>query len=93
MSKKTSASTAPASFEQAMAELSTLVAQMESGELPLEASLSAYQRGTELIQYCAAQLGKVEQQVKILDAGLLKAFQPAGDNLVDGDADSDGKLA
>ncbi|MBX9869033.1 MAG: exodeoxyribonuclease VII small subunit [Burkholderiaceae bacterium] len=75
MSKKPSASTAPTSFESAMAELATLVSQMENGDLPLEASLSAYQRGSELIQYCAAQLEKVEQQVKILDAGLLKAFQ------------------
>jgi exodeoxyribonuclease VII small subunit len=81
MSKKPSANTPPTSFENAMAELSTLVAQMENGDLPLEASLSAYQRGSELIQYCAAQLEKVEQQVKILDAGLLKAFQAnAGDS-------------
>lgn len=80
MPKKQSASLAseaspqPASFEAAMAELTTLVAQMESGELPLEASVSAYQRGSELIRYCAAQLDQVEQQVKVLDAGMLKPF-------------------
>lgn len=57
-----------------MAELSELVAQMETGHLPLEASITAYQRGSDLIKYCASQLEKVEQQVKILDAGMLKPF-------------------
>ncbi len=59
-----------------MAELAELVSQMENGQLPLEASVAAYQRGSELIQFCAAQLEKVEQQVKILDAGILKPFTP-----------------
>ena len=57
-----------------MTELNELVAQMETGQLPLEASVTAYQRGTELIQYCTSQLEKVEQQVKILDAGVLKTL-------------------
>lgn len=79
MIKKISAASAPASFEVAMAELSELVAQMESGQLPLEASVAAYQRGSELISYCAKQLEKVEQQVKILDADMLKPFQTETD--------------
>ena len=74
MSKKLPTSSQPISFEAAMAELSELVSQMEAGDLPLEASVSAYQRGSELIKYCAEQLNKVEQQVKVLDAGLLKPF-------------------
>lgn len=74
MSKKLPSNATPASFESAMAELSELVSQMETGQLPLEASVTAYQRGSELIQYCASQLEKVEQQVKILDAGMLKPF-------------------
>lgn len=74
MSKKLSINSQAVSFEAAMAELSELVSQMEAGELPLEASVSAYQRGSELIKYCAGQLDKVEQQVKVLDASLLKPF-------------------
>ena len=74
MSKKLPPNATPASFESAMAELSELVSQMETGQLPLEASVTAYQRGSELIKYCAFQLEKVEQQVKILDAGMLKPF-------------------
>jgi exodeoxyribonuclease VII small subunit len=64
----------PASFEQAMAELEQLVARMEAGELPLEASVAAYQRGSELVKFCTAQLDEVEGQVKILEGQLLKPF-------------------
>ncbi len=62
------------SFEQAMAELAQLVTQMESGALPLEASVAAYARGSELVKYCAAQLEKVESQVKVLEGDMLKPF-------------------
>jgi len=58
-----------------MAELDQLVAKMESGELPLEASVAAYQRGSELVKYCAAQLERVEQQVKLLDGEMLTPFE------------------
>ncbi|MBV8625311.1 exodeoxyribonuclease VII small subunit [Herbaspirillum sp. NPDC087042] len=65
----------PASFEQAMQELEQLVAQMEAGELPLEASVAAYKRGSELVKFCAAQLDKVDSQVKLLEGDMLKPFQ------------------
>jgi exodeoxyribonuclease VII small subunit len=42
--------------------------------LPLEASVAAYQRGSELVQYCAAQLERVEKQVKVLEGDMLKPF-------------------
>ena len=76
MSKKliATAGIAPASFEEAMAELAQLVTQMETGQLPLEASVAAYQRGSELVKYCALQLDKVEAQVKVLEGDMLKPF-------------------
>jgi exodeoxyribonuclease VII small subunit len=67
---------APASFEEAMAELERLVEQMEAGELPLEGSVAAYKRGSELVKYCSTQLDKVENQVKILEGEMLKPFAP-----------------
>jgi exodeoxyribonuclease VII small subunit len=70
----------PASFEQAMAELAQLVTQMESGQLPLEASVAAYARGSELVRYCAAQLEKVESQVKVLEGEMLKPFGADGED-------------
>ncbi|MGB9108487.1 MAG: exodeoxyribonuclease VII small subunit [Telluria sp.] len=68
----------PESFEQAMAELAQLVTQMEGGQLPLEASVAAYARGSELVRYCAAQLEKVESQVKVLEGDMLKPFSADG---------------
>jgi exodeoxyribonuclease VII small subunit len=82
MSKKLTAdpiAAAPVSFEEAMAELATLVAQMEAGQLPLEASVAAYARGSELVKFCAAQLEKVEAQVKVLEGDMLKPFAESGE--------------
>lgn len=71
----------PQSFEAALAEIETIVAAMEAGQLPLEQSLSAYKRGAELLQYCQARLQEAQQQVKILEAGTLKNFD--GDDSTD----------
>ncbi len=87
MPKKTPSEPSFASFEEAMEELEQLVARMEAGELPLEASLAAYQRGTELVKYCAAQLDRVEKQVKVLEGDMLKPLGGAeGDDDEEGDA-------
>lgn len=57
-----------------MAELAQLVTQMEAGQLPLEASVAAYARGSELVRFCAAQLEKVDAQVRVLEGDMLKPF-------------------
>jgi exodeoxyribonuclease VII small subunit len=62
------------SFEAALAELEAIVARMESGELPLEQSLAAYKRGAQLLQFCQTALQDAQQQVQILEAGLLQDF-------------------
>jgi exodeoxyribonuclease VII small subunit len=67
---------APASFETALAELETIVASMEGGQLPLAESLAAYKRGAELLQYCQSALKDAQQQVRILERGVLKVFEP-----------------
>ena len=68
---------APDSYETALQELEALVQQMESGQLPLAQLLSGYQRGAELLNYCRAQLDSVEQQIKVLDNGVLKPWTSA----------------
>ncbi|HEY9268783.1 MAG TPA: exodeoxyribonuclease VII small subunit [Methylotenera sp.] len=55
------------SYEQAFSELEQIVAQMESGQMSLEDSLSAYKRGNTLLEFCQKSLADVEQQVKILN--------------------------
>jgi exodeoxyribonuclease VII small subunit len=57
----------PESFELAYAELESIVASMESGQMTLESSLAAYQRGNSLLQFCQKSLADVEQQVQILN--------------------------
>jgi exodeoxyribonuclease VII small subunit len=68
----------PASFEAALAELETIVGTMEGGQLPLADSLAAYKRGAELLQYCQTALRDAQQQVQVLEKGVLKAFAPEG---------------
>ena len=62
------------SFEAALSELESIVASMETGELSLEQSLAAYQRGAQLLQLCQSALRNAQQQVRILEAGMLKDF-------------------
>ena len=62
------------SFEAALSELEQVVAQMEAGQLPLEDALAAYKRGAELLQLCRARLQDAQQQVRILEEGVLKDF-------------------
>ena len=66
----------PKNFEAALAELDLLVEKMESGQLPLDQSLTAYERGTELLKFCESMLKDAEQKIKILDGGELKDFTP-----------------
>lgn len=71
----------PQSLEAALAELEKIVSSMEEGELPLERSLAAYKRGAELLKYCQAALQDAQQQVKILENGILRDFKSdGGDN-------------
>ena len=65
----------PQSLEAALAELEKIVASMEEGELPLERSLAAYKRGAELLKYCQGALQDAQQQVKVLEDGILKDFK------------------
>ncbi|KXS31565.1 MAG: exodeoxyribonuclease VII small subunit [Gallionella sp.] len=61
-------------FEAAMAELEQIVADMEAGKLPLEDTLTAYKRGAELLSFCRSRLEDAQQQVRVLEDGMLKDF-------------------
>lgn len=56
----------PLDFEHTLGELEALVERMEKGELTLEASLSDFERGIELIRHCQKSLAAAEQKVQIL---------------------------
>ncbi|MBX9610850.1 MAG: exodeoxyribonuclease VII small subunit [Burkholderiales bacterium] len=61
----------PASYEAALQELEQLVSQLESGQQPLEQLLGGYQRGAQLLKFCRDKLEAVENQIKVLDHGVL----------------------
>ena len=54
------------SFEEALAELESIVQRLERGQLDLEASIAAYERGTLLRQHCAEKLRQAQLRVEKL---------------------------
>jgi len=70
-------------FEAAMHDLEQLVERLEAGDLPLEESLAAFERGVLLTRTCQTALKEAEQKVEIL---LKKAGEPA---IVNFDTDLD----
>ncbi len=64
----------PATYEAALEELEQLIAQIESGQLPLEQMLAGYERGAQLLAFCRSKLEAVDQQIKVLDEGTLKPW-------------------
>ena len=64
----------PASYEAGLQELERLVSELESGQMPLDQLLGSYQRGAALLGFCRDKLQAVEDQIKVLDAGSLKAW-------------------
>jgi exodeoxyribonuclease VII small subunit len=72
----------PPRFEEALAELESLVQRLEKGELPLEDSLAAFERGVGLVRTLSERLAQVEQRVEVLlksDAGKV-LLRPVGDD-------------
>ena len=63
-------------FEKALEELEALVHRMEDGKLPLEESLAAYQRGTELLKFCESKLTDAQARIAILEGDTLRDFNP-----------------
>ncbi len=64
----------PATYEAALEELEQLIAQIESGQLPLEQMLAGYERGAQLLAFCRGKLEAVDHQIKVLDEGTLKPW-------------------
>ena len=66
----------PDSYEAGLQELETLVAQLDSGQLPLDALLTQYQRGAALLQFCKDKLQAVEQQIQVFEDTEFKPWTP-----------------
>jgi exodeoxyribonuclease VII small subunit len=53
-------------FEEAIADLEQVVEHLESGDLSLEDSLTAFEKGVGLVRYCNQKLSEVEKKVELL---------------------------
>jgi exodeoxyribonuclease VII small subunit len=53
-------------FEETFAELEAVVHRLEEGELPLEESLQAFERGMTLVRMLSERLAAIEQRVEVL---------------------------
>ncbi len=53
-------------FEVALEELEKVVEQLESGDLSLEDSLAAFEKGVGLVKYCNEKLTEVEKKIELL---------------------------
>ena len=75
--------TPPKSFEDALAELEQILSNIEGGQVPLEQSLSMYERGQFLIGHCRGVLGRAEKQIEMLGKVEPPAQAPDGDEPAD----------
>ena len=57
------------SFEQSLAELEKIVAELESGQAPLERSIEMYERGAALKAHCEAKLEAARLRVEKIVMG------------------------
>ncbi len=57
------------SFEQALAELERIVAELESGKTDLEPSIGAYERGARLKAHCEGKLKEAQLRVERIVIG------------------------
>jgi exodeoxyribonuclease VII small subunit len=57
------------SFEEALRELERIVAQLESGQAPLEESIDLYARGAQLKAHCEAKLEQARLRVEKIVVG------------------------
>ncbi len=67
-------------FEDALRQLEKIVAELESGQAPLEKSLELYQRGAELKALCESRLEAARLQVEKISlskTGAVEALVPA----------------
>jgi exodeoxyribonuclease VII small subunit len=56
-------------YEKALAELDSVLARLEDGQVSLEDSMALYERGVRLIRRCSALLDGAERRVTELTAG------------------------
>lgn len=67
-------------FEEALQQLESLVAAMESGDIPLALLVDKFEEGSRLVKICEERLKQAELKIETLrkenEAAVLEAFEP-----------------
>ncbi|WP_313591656.1 exodeoxyribonuclease VII small subunit [Agrobacterium cavarae] len=71
------------SFEKAVAELESIVARLERGDVALDESIAIYERGEALKKHCEALLTTAEKRIEKIR--LDRAAKPQGVEPLDGE--------
>jgi exodeoxyribonuclease VII small subunit len=66
---ETSPDIAALSFEEALRALEDVVRKLETGEVPLEESISLYEKGERLRQHCQARLDAAQARIEKIVQG------------------------
>jgi exodeoxyribonuclease VII small subunit len=53
-------------FDEALQRLEEIVAQMESGEMDLDAMVASFEEGQRLVKFCSQKLNEVERRIELL---------------------------
>lgn len=97
MSDETAKNPAPPSFEDALAELETIMHELEEGKLGLAQGLARYERGIGLLKQCYELLERAERRIELLcgvDAAgnpVTQPFDAAGEQTLEEKAQSRGR--
>lgn len=78
-SDKTEDASVARSFEDNMAELESIIERIESGEVGLEESIVAYERGVAIVESCRGVLAAAELRVEELTERLRAGDEPGGE--------------
>lgn len=81
MADKANSDIAAMSFEAALTELEQIVAKLESGQAPLQESITVFERGEALKAHCEALLKSAESRIEKITLG--KDGAPTGTTPLD----------
>ena len=62
-------------FEEALAQLEKLVAEMESGRLPLDTMVGRFEEGRRLVDFCSRELESIQRRIDQVTAEGVKPLE------------------
>ena len=63
-------------FEDSLKKLEKLVAEMESGTLPLDEMMKRFEEGRQLVSFCTAELETIRQRIEKVTSVVPEKVEP-----------------